>query len=375
MTSVVTCGCGKRYRVSEKYVGKTVRCASCQGTFQVPASIQDPASSEADTYSLAGDTPVSPKKSSVDSPPRQKSEAGTENTNDLTVTREYVPSGICGRPWMVAVLAPLAPLSAVFALLGSCIGCGIYGLVGLFIFGKVGMLMDMTGATQKVTGGLSTKQIGSGIGAEIGIVGGAFIGQLIGTVCIVWMFNRLSHNRSPRMSWFFGILASSATFLPVFLPFIFDVLNIQSLPAENLQITWFNWVVVAAMMFGALIGLLVSNDVLRTPYCEQCHSYLKGFRERKFPMKGSKIVKLAQQGAAEPLINVKNAEADAKNYSTVSLKTCEERCCAYLRIVYHWESREDNLPHEVVTLEGFLDGRRARVWNQILKQNDSESNE
>jgi hypothetical protein len=67
---------------------------------------------------------------------------------------------------------------------------------------------------------------------------------------------------------------------------------------------------------------------------------------------------------------MKDAEAEATDFTLVTLQVCKKQCRSYLKIVYFWEKFDEELEENMVEVkvksEGFLVSRRTKIWQEIL---------
>ena len=322
-----------------------------------------------------------PHKPSVSVPAKKKAQLPSESLPaaghrqkahgdgyDLTIAKKYVPSGKCGKPWIIALIVPLAPVASY---IGVVVGGLIGAVAGFILVGIPGMLLDMFlgGVIQEATGGLSVRNVGANFGAAIGGIAGLGGGIYLTTKSL----SRLSHNRSPSVAAILGSIASVLTLSPYF---IFAQEAQAAIPGEYQHLASCYWLSVAGLVLGALFAVIASwESVKTTAYCENCFSYLTVTHQSLYAENGTKIMEIAKQGSKETFQTLKKSKSK-KEYTSVSLETCNEQCCAYLEIAYNWETGDEgSKEHEVhreIKAEGFLNPQRANIWTEILTPVESK---
>jgi hypothetical protein len=286
---------------------------------------------------------------------------GEGNECDLTVAEEYVLSGQCGKPWMMVPLAILAPILSYIGMSLAAVFCLV---VGPPVFAIAFRLISIFNDAETL------ETLENSIPFMFLIVSSMFVimGLFPGFVLTMTLFNRLSHNRSKRMSLLFGAIAA---FVVLVLFLFLSKEDASSLTPKGDEISsTFYWCFFGFMPIPIAVAIAASIDELKQPYCESCFSYLKKTHSRRYAANGEKVMMLATRGAIAPLLNMNDAQSDAKDYTVVTLQACRKQCRSYLKIEFSWEEFNRELDETVrlsnVKAEGFLVSRRSDIWRKIL---------
>lgn len=301
---------------------------------------------------------------------RGKRSRGSATANDLTVVEDYVPSGRCDNPAAMAWVAPVGVL---------CVACGMVvgGIVGWGVGQLTGIVVVALAASDSSIGKLALVMISqtdrspeqfhaSMVSLSIGLF--AVTGAFVGTTVPTQMFETKSRNRSRKMALFYGGLLWGLVLISLIAGSSF----VRDATGWTVGEFWFAVTLASLIM----LGWTLYSAFNLSPYCETCGSFVAPAYERSYAARGDKIMKLAKRGDVERLRKLKDSNVESKSFTTVTLHTCDERCCAYLEISYSSEEENESIEYEGKEIDilgvhtfakGFLNTRRTRAWKSVLK--------